>query len=124
MKKNTILITKVVMLIVFVGIVIFDSIMAANKTKGDTISEITLLTSIRIVFIPYALGFLCGHLFWPSAKRYVPVWISLPVGVGLGILINKIILSLGCTIMPIWFVLVGVPFGFLLWPQKKEIDNE
>lgn len=122
--KKTILITKVFMIVIFIGIVIFDSIMAANKTDGDTISEITLLTSMRIAFLPYALGFLCAHLFWPSKTRYVPIWISLPVGVVVGFIISKIVVATNSQLMPIWFVLIGIPFGFLLWPQKKDIKDE
>lgn len=33
---------------------------------GDTISEVTLWTAWRFPIVPFAVGVVCGHLFWPQ----------------------------------------------------------
>lgn len=37
-----------------------------NRKPHDTISEIVWRVSFRFPFVPFLVGFLCGHLFWPS----------------------------------------------------------
>jgi hypothetical protein len=44
----------------------WDIVVAANKQKGDTISEILLRSSRRVPIIATAWGILTGHLFWPQ----------------------------------------------------------
>lgn len=38
-----------------------------NKKPGDTISEVTWKVIRHNPFIPFLVGFLMGHLFWPPA---------------------------------------------------------
>jgi hypothetical protein len=45
----------------------WDIYVAANKDSGDTISEILLWTSQRPI-LPFAMGVLMGHLFWPQNR--------------------------------------------------------
>lgn len=43
---------------------------AANAQSGDTISEIVLSASLRRPIIPFVVGVVCGHLFWPQEKHH------------------------------------------------------
>jgi hypothetical protein len=45
----------------------WDIYVAANKDSGDTISEILLWTSQRPI-LPFTMGVLMGHLFWPQNR--------------------------------------------------------
>lgn len=47
----------------------YDIVVAVNKEEGDTISEVTLDKAIRYPIIPFALGVVMGHLFWPQKKK-------------------------------------------------------
>jgi len=44
----------------------WDIVVAANKQRGDTISEILLRSSRRVPIVAAAWGILTGHLFWPQ----------------------------------------------------------
>lgn len=46
------------------GLLIYEGITLFNSKPGDTISEIIWDLSTR-PFIPFVLGFLMGHFFWP-----------------------------------------------------------
>jgi len=37
-----------------------------NKKPNDTISETVWRISFKYPFVPFLVGFLMGHLFWPS----------------------------------------------------------
>lgn len=47
----------------------WDVVVAANKEKGDTISEILIKTARKHPVISFAWGVLSGHLFWPQKVR-------------------------------------------------------
>lgn len=53
-----------------VSIAVYDTLVAVNKTPGDTISEITLHWAVRqpisVFCLGAALGIVLGHLFWPQ----------------------------------------------------------
>lgn len=49
----------------------WDIYVAVNDEKGDTISEILLWASQRPI-LPFALGVLMGHLFWPQRRKSAP----------------------------------------------------
>lgn len=46
----------------------WDVYVAANKDSGDTISEVLLWVSKHPV-LPFALGVVMGHLFWPQYRE-------------------------------------------------------
>jgi hypothetical protein len=56
--------TKVILLVVAVGLVLWDVFVAAEPTPGDTISEVMLRWALRHPVIPFAIGVVCGHVFW------------------------------------------------------------
>lgn len=47
----------------------WDVVVAANKDKGDTISEILIKTARKHPVISFAWGFLSGHLFWAQRVK-------------------------------------------------------
>jgi hypothetical protein len=49
-----------------VAYAIWDTFLASNERKGDTISEVTLAESRKLPVIPFAVGIVAGHLFWPQ----------------------------------------------------------
>lgn len=40
-----------------------------NNEKDDTISEVIQSTPHKWIFIPFLMGFLMGHWFWPLDTR-------------------------------------------------------
>jgi hypothetical protein len=62
--------TLIFMAAILVAIIVYDTVMATNGIKGDTISEITLRYAIKhpISIFCFGMGFgiLFGHLFWPQ----------------------------------------------------------
>ena len=66
MKDRHVTIT-VLMLTAIIWIV-WDVIAVRSPEEGDTISEVFLwLTDHPIV--PFGMGVLCGHWFWPQSKE-------------------------------------------------------
>ena len=62
----------VTVLLLLVAVVIlggWDVVVAANARPGDTISEIVLEASLRRPIIPFVVGVVCGHLFWPQERK-------------------------------------------------------
>jgi hypothetical protein len=51
------------------GLAGWDIFVAANSSPGDTISEVVLEVALRHPIVPFALGVLCGHWFWPQTPR-------------------------------------------------------
>jgi hypothetical protein len=62
-------ITQWVMLAGVLSWVLWDLVVVANHTAGDTISEITLALARRYPIVPLAVGIVVGHLF--GASRFV-----------------------------------------------------
>lgn len=62
-KKKTVMI----MVGTTIGLVLWDVVVAANKEKGDTISEITKAAAHKHPMIPLGFGILMGHFFWSQS---------------------------------------------------------
>lgn len=82
-------ITKVVMIVGVAAWILWDLVVATNRQKGDTISEITLAVSMLTPVLPFAVGFLAGHLFGAAdwirpAVAFVKLHPIVPFVVGLG----------------------------------------
>jgi hypothetical protein len=65
--------TMFILLAVIGGLIVWDIIVATNKERGDTISEIMLAASVQkpwsgVVF-GLTVGILIGHLWWPQIVR-------------------------------------------------------
>lgn len=62
---------RITILLLSIAIVVlggWDIYVAVNDANGDTISEIVLAASVQRPIIPFVLGVICGHLFWPQTK--------------------------------------------------------
>jgi hypothetical protein len=62
--------TLIVMAITITAIATWDTLVAVNTVKGDTISEVILTWHLEhplagMLFI-LAVGILLGHLYWPQ----------------------------------------------------------
>jgi len=60
------IVTIVIMLVFLVGLVGWDIYVVTNGSPGATISEIMLVAAKLNPIIPFALGIVAGHLFWPQ----------------------------------------------------------
>jgi hypothetical protein len=66
-KAHLILATEVVMLLGVVLWVGWDVYAATRGQEGVTISAVTWATIRGNPWIPFLVGFVCGHLFWQSS---------------------------------------------------------
>ena len=66
MKIKTNVTTAWVIGLVSILLIVLDVYMWWNAIPGDTISEVSLINSLRHPMIPFVLGVIMGHLFWPQ----------------------------------------------------------
>lgn len=62
------IITKIVIVGAIAGLAFYDLIALTFGGIPATISRVLLNYSIQTPSIPFALGFLMGHLFWPQKE--------------------------------------------------------
>jgi hypothetical protein len=55
-----------ILLSVTIGLIAWDIHLATNPVQGDTISEIILKLAYQHPVLPFIVGILCGHFFWPQ----------------------------------------------------------
>jgi hypothetical protein len=61
----------IIRLSILAAIVIgWDIFLANNAPDGDTISESVLYVAHRHPALPFILGVIMGHLFWPQKSKY------------------------------------------------------
>lgn len=65
MTRRVTIILLVAFVVVLAG---WDIFAAAEPTAGDTISELVLATARRHPVLPFVVGIICGHLFWPQGE--------------------------------------------------------
>jgi len=102
----------------------WDIVVATNDESGDTISELMLAASYRYPGLGLAWGGLAGHLFWPRDSPLFwrkPHTAFLLGGVCLALIAVGLFVSLW--VLPIGPLLVGIPLGHWLWPQKPRVAN-
>lgn len=61
--------TKWVLLGVTIVLAIFDIWIINNEYWQSTISAVVLERSIRHPIIPFVIGIIAGHLFWPQRRK-------------------------------------------------------
>jgi hypothetical protein len=59
-------ITACIIVGVTIGLIGWDIYVASDGIAGDTISEIMLKVAKDHPIVPFALGVVIGHLFWPQ----------------------------------------------------------
>lgn len=61
--------TTVNAVLIIVGLALcWEAWTVLNSKPGDTISETVWRATVKQPVIPFLVGFLCGHLFWQSAR--------------------------------------------------------
>ena len=63
---NTKKITVCLLLAMIAILGLWDVFAVSNNVAGDTISSIVLGTAHKYPIIPFILGIVMGHLFWPN----------------------------------------------------------
>lgn len=58
--------TIVILVVVTVGLIVWDIYAGTNRERRDTISVVILGYAKRWTIIPFALGVVMGHLLWPQ----------------------------------------------------------
>lgn len=64
-------ITIVVIIISIILLLSYDTIAALLGGSNATISWITWTYAHKFPLIPFAVGFLCGHLFWTQVSGLI-----------------------------------------------------
>jgi hypothetical protein len=59
-------VTRVLIIVAIIALAIYDIVALAYGGVEATISFILLDWSYKCPALPFAAGFLCGHLFWPN----------------------------------------------------------
>jgi hypothetical protein len=117
--------TKIILIVVGVGLALYDVIPFMNPEKGDTISEVIAYYALRSLFLPMLFGVLAGHFFVPrdgaDQKPLVLVGIALALLAydTIAAVYNVPFMQMSQT-HPICPFLIGIPVGALLWPQGRE----
>jgi hypothetical protein len=123
-NKNRRRVTIVVMLATICGLTGWDIYAAVSPGDGDTISEVTLGFAARHLSVPFLVGGLAGHLFWPLASppprkwtimALVPLCLAIIAWDALGFAGLP-----GICHRPALALAIGLPVGHLLWGQAKQ----
>ena len=112
--------------IVLMLIIVYD-IIAAVMQDWPTISKTALFEAHRHPALPFACGWLMGHLYVPWPRKVY--WLLLgAIGGGLGMIGLDYFMTLTGHFNPVWeflkqwpivSLLIGIPFG-ALFTQKKD----
>lgn len=122
--------TIVIMVVCALGFIGWDVYVVNNEIKGDSISAILYEASLRISLIPYLVGILLGHLFWPKKelsliKNNATTGLMVCLYVGLIPMIFDIInlLVWKQDIIPLAGLMLGLLVGHFFWINKGK-DGE
>lgn len=69
-RYNLAKLTKIILITAVVALSLYDIVALINGGSEATISRITLSYSKEYPVIPFAVGVVCGHLFWPNKGAY------------------------------------------------------
>jgi hypothetical protein len=58
-----------ILIAIAVILIAWDVYVYVEPSDGDTISEVTLAAAGKHPVIPFAIGVICGHLFWPQRSN-------------------------------------------------------
>ena len=114
-------VTELVLIVIPLLVIGWDIV--AAFTPGSTISEICIHLFYAHPVLPLYLGMLFGHLTFPVVSTR-PHWIT--------VIIVVVLLALGFladnmawlpAMMPVIPLILGIPLGHLLWPQKVTTET-
>lgn len=125
--------TRILLIVLAVGLIVYDIVVATNRQTGDTISEVIQYWSMCHPIFAYAYGILGGHFFWPGPSlltAHITNWQALAITLGTGVviaLLDLIHLKTGWWVVdfmekwPITVMLLAVPIGHICWAQARPI---
>jgi len=102
----------------------YDFLPFFDPSKGDTISEVIAYYAVRVSFIPYAFGVLCGHFFWTRDGRHPRPQFLIPISASVTML-DVVAHVFGVEFLrllqeyPMAFFAFGIPIGTMFWPQQR-----
>ena len=121
-------ITIAIICISVVGWIAWDIwVVFFNRERRDSISEAIRDAGSFVGTIPFALGVLNGHFFWPgypvlgqpdSAILLGSIGAALAVGTGLA----RLWVRIPHWVMMVWVLLV-ITLGHYLWPLEPVVDG-
>lgn len=117
MSDNYQTVTRWLLGAVAVGLAAYDVAPFLSDTDGDTISEVVRDAGATVASVPFAVGFLVGHFFWPGDRK-----LSHGAALSIGAALAALAALLGWVVPAIpsvAFVAVGALAGRLLWPLKS-----
>jgi len=110
------------------GLIVWDFLLLTDGEPDTTISAVLRITS-RILFMPYAFGFIAGHVYWnkEGPRDDAPLKVRFTIAAIIGLAFTGLALALPalapvaylCEHPQIVFV-VGFVLGHYLWPQYKD----
>lgn len=116
--------TKILLVVVGLGLVLYDFLPFLDPARHDTISEVVAEYSLRLFTLPMVFGALMGHFFFLRDGTRPKPYITLPV-LALFIAADVATYLTGLQALEwarsypaAWFI-VGIPLGALFWPQTK-----
>lgn len=116
--------TRVLLVLSLGGLALYDIAPFQTAVDGDTVSEVIRDAGLSSPSVPWAVGFLMGHFFWPG-RREVPHGVAIGFGALVAIIFH--LLRDVLDVMPM-IVLVGAGAwcGHLVWPleQPEPPDHE
>ena len=103
-------------------VTIIWNVIAVLKDPSGTLSKVILSSSMIYPSIPIMLGFMLGHMMWPMyITNEYSYWIyTLPLAVAMlfTIVIVDFTIGLPRVNYPIIYLILTMPLGHFLWPQK------
>jgi len=118
---NSVLLTKIIIIITFIFAVIYNIFIKIYGTGRSTISKIILDTSTKYPSLAFIFGTMVGHWLYPFTYGEEPYWkysMFILVPIVLIMLIYDFVWHLPSLYFPINYFMIGVFIGHYGWPQK------
>jgi hypothetical protein len=96
----------------------WDIYVATNAIHGDTISELVLSFSRRVLILPTAVGIIAGHMLWPS-KKVLPATTTFCILASVVAVVIVVDVVGHPTITPAIPFAIGVGIGHFGWGQRE-----
>ena len=111
-------ITTCVVIATIAILAIYDTVILLEPTQGDTISEIVRQWASDYGSVPFGVGVLVGHWFWPRAG----VLRSIPALLVVCALMLGADLLTTLRFMPVVNLILGAVAGGVFWGPEKPCD--
>jgi hypothetical protein len=113
-------VTRALVLCAVALIGLYDVLPFWSPVDGDTVSEVVRDAGMQSPAVPWGVGFLVGHFFWPG-ERELSHAAAIGFGVGAGVVLHlfaPVFASLPAASIVV--CAVGAFCGHLVWPLERE----